>query len=187
MADFLETAPVVRQRIAFGRDKQLSVRQRRRIGTGDEITHRHLAPAAFGHEFYDRIMSDQARRHICGRRSVDDIAADRRLRTNLIVREPYGTARHFGQRAAKGRVIEKPLDWCCRAKTDPVVSDLPLIQLRNFRDVYQHRNVDVASPALARPRQRVGRTRDDTIAAVIDPHRGKRLVERLWCDVVIAS
>ena len=56
------------------------------------------------------LMRDQAGRAVGRRRCIDDIAADRRLRADLIVGEPHRAARHAGQRARKRRIVEKTLD-----------------------------------------------------------------------------
>ena len=167
MADLFEAAAVARQRVAFDGDQQFAVLQRGLVGPDDEIDKRHGPPPARGGQLDLGVMRDQAGRDVGRRRSVDDIAADGGLGADLVVGEPDRAARHGRERARQRRIVEETLDRRRGAEPHALVVDRPFAQLRDFRDVDQRGDIDIARPALARPRQRVGGARDDAIAAAM--------------------
>ena len=132
-------------------------------------------------------MRDQAGRSVGRRRGIDDIAADGRLRADLVVGKPHRAARHGRQSADERGIVEEALDWRGGAKPHARVTDGYFTQFRDFRDVDQHRDMDIAGAALARPGQRIGRARDDAIAPAMCLHRGKGLAKRARRQIFVAG
>jgi len=178
MTDFLETAAMCRQRVTFDGGQQLPVRQRRLVRPGNKIRERHRAFATRGHKLNDGVVRDQAGCHIGGGRCIHDIAADGRLRADLIIGEPDSAKRHGRQGAAKCGLVEKALNRRCSTKSHPLFPDGNLTEFWNLCNVDQNGNMHVPGPAFARPGQRVRRASDDAIAAAIDLHRGKCVGQR---------
>ena len=96
----------------------------------------------------------------------------------------WSSANHTAQRgiagSARASAASSRKRWigvAAPSRTRRVV-DAALVQFRNFRDVDQHRDFDIAGAALARPGQRVGAAGDDAVTAAMLRHRGEGLVER---------
>ena len=98
---------------------------------------RHLAPhdpaAAARRQLHPRLMGDQRRRAVGGRRGVDDVAADGGGLPDLVVGEPHRAARHGGQRRTSAGIVEETLDRRGGAQPHARAIDAALAQLGNFR------------------------------------------------------
>ncbi len=191
MADLLEAAAISRQRVAFDRHQQFAIVQRGAVGAGDEIGELHAAAddlaAVVFRQLHFRFMRDQAGRGVGGGRGVDDIAADGRLRADLVVGEPHRATRHRRQCAAELWVVEETLDGGGGAEPHALVVDAQFIELGDFGNVDQHRDIDVAGAALARPGKRVGAAGDDTATAAMLRQGGEGLGERRRRQVFVAG
>ena len=169
---FSKAAAVARQRVAFDGDQDFAGLERGLAGTGDEIRERHAAAddlAVVPRRQLDLgLMRDQGRGAVGGRRSIDDIAADGRGLADLVVGEPHRAARHAGQRARERRDRRGSAGSAWRRRCARGAS--PTVRSRQLGDaghIDQHRNIDVAGAPFARPRQRIGRARDQPVTAVV--------------------
>ena len=187
VADLLETAAVTGQRVAFDGRQQFAFLQRGPIWASDEIGKRHAAPAARGGQLDRGLMRNETRRGVGGGRGIDDIAADRRLRPDLVVGEPDRAAGHGRQRAGKLGVVEKALDRRGSAEAHAVAVHAAFVELGDFGHVDQRRNMHVPRPALARPRISVGAARDHAITPAVLRHRGEGFIERSRRQVGVAG
>jgi hypothetical protein len=155
--DLLEGAAPARQGIALDGHQQFVLLQHRLAGADDEFGQRHAAPADFAvatrGQFDHRIVGEQRRRAVGGRRGIHQIAADGGGLADLVVGEPHRAARHLGQRLHQHRIVEEALHRRRRAEADPIAVTPARRHLGDSRDVDEDRDVDVVGPALARPRQ----------------------------------
>ena len=191
VADLLETATMARQGVAFDRDQQFALFERRPIGADDELVELHapaqdFAAGAF-RQLDFRVIGDQHRRYVSRRRGVDDVAADGGLRANLFVGEPHRAALHARQRAGERGIVEKALDRRRGAEPHAAVVDAQFAQIRNARHIDQHRDFHVARPALARPGQRIGAAGHNPVTAAVALHRGKGLIQRARRQILFAD
>ena len=187
VADLLETAAVTGQRVAFDGRQQFAFLQRGPVRAGDEIGKRHAAPAARRGQLDRGLMRNETRRGVGGGRGIDDIAADRRLRPDLVVGEPDRAAGHGRQRAGERRVVEEALDRRGSAEAHAVAVHAAFVELRDFGHVDQRRDMHVARPTLARPGESVGAAGDHAITPAVLRHRGEGFIERSRRQVAVAS
>ncbi len=158
-------------------------------GAFDEIGDRHRARRdrlAFEPRNLDHaVHGDDRRRAVGGRRGVDDIAGERRLLADLVVGEPHRAMGHRREMGAQRFVIEELLVDDVGAEPHLAVRDRIARQLLDAAQVDQRGQMHIASPALARPGQDVGRAGHQSGAGRRRCPKAQRLGEARRHQIVV--